>query len=302
MSSTDTAHEGRSARANAERRLGWLLCAPAVTVMLVVTAYPIAYAAWLSLQRYDLRFPDDREFVGLANYASVLSSSQWWDSVLSTLIITVFSVVIELVLGFTLAWVMHRAIFGRGLVRASTLIPYGIITVVAALAWKFAFDPTTGFVNGLLGTDTSWFGERWSSFFVIILTEIWKTTPFMALLLLAGLTLVPNDLLQAARVDGASAVQRFTRVTLPLMKPAILVALLFRTLDAFRVFDSVYVQTRGAEGTETVSITGYKTLITRLNLGLGSAVSVLVFIAVLLIAALFVKGFGANLDQQQGEV
>ena len=302
MSSTETAHEGRSARANAERRLGWMLCAPAVTVMLVVTAYPIAYAVWLSLQRYDLRFPDDREFIGLANYASVLSSSQWWDSVLSTLIITVFSVVIELVLGFTLAWVMHRAIFGRGLVRASTLIPYGIITVVAALAWKFAFDPTTGFVNGLLGTDTSWFGERWSSFFVIILTEIWKTTPFMALLLLAGLTLVPNDLLQAARVDGASAVQRFTRVTLPLMKPAILVALLFRTLDAFRVFDSVYVQTRGAEGTETVSITGYKTLITRLNLGLGSAVSVLVFIAVLLIAALFVKGFGANLDQQQGEV
>lgn len=302
MSSTETAHEGRSARANAERRLGWMLCAPAVTVMLVVTAYPIAYAVWLSLQRYDLRFPDDREFIGLANYASVLSSSQWWDSVLSTVIITVFSVIIELVLGFTLAWVMHRAIFGRGLVRASTLIPYGIITVVAALAWKFAFDPTTGFVNGLLGTDTSWFGERWSSFFVIILTEIWKTTPFMALLLLAGLTLVPNDLLQAARVDGASAFQRFTRVTLPLMKPAILVALLFRTLDAFRVFDSVYVQTRGAEGTETVSITGYKTLITRLNLGLGSAVSVLVFIAVLFIAALFVKGFGANLDQQQGDL
>ncbi|MBK6309044.1 MAG: sugar ABC transporter permease [Candidatus Microthrix sp.] len=279
-----------------------MLCAPAVTVMLVVTAYPIAYAVWLSLQRYDLRFPDDREFIGLANYASVLSSSQWWDSVLSTVIITVFSVIIELVLGFTLAWVMHRAIFGRGLVRASTLIPYGIITVVAALAWKFAFDPTTGFVNGLLGTDTAWFGARWSSFFVIILTEIWKTTPFMALLLLAGLTLVPNDLLQAARVDGASAFQRFTRVTLPLMKPAILVALLFRTLDAFRVFDSVYVQTRGAEGTETVSITGYKTLITRLNLGLGSAVSVLVFIAVLFIAALFVKGFGANLDQQQGDL
>ena len=302
MSSTETAHEGRSARANAERRLGWMLCAPAVTVMLVVTAYPIAYAVWLSLQRYDLRFPDDREFIGLANYASVLSASQWWDSVLSTVIITVFSVIIELVLGFTLAWVMHRAIFGRGLVRASTLIPYGIITVVAALAWKFAFDPTTGFVNGLLGTDTAWFGARWSSFFVIILTEIWKTTPFMALLLLAGLTLVPNDLLQAARVDGASAFQRFTRVTLPLMKPAILVALLFRTLDAFRVFDSVYVQTRGAEGTETVSITGYKTLITRLNLGLGSAGSVLVFIAVLFIAALFVKGFGANLDQQQGDL
>ena len=140
MSSTETAHEGRSARANAERRLGWMLCAPAVTVMLVVTAYPIAYAVWLSLQRYDLRFPDDREFIGLANYASVLSASQWWDSVLSTVIITVFSVIIELVLGFTLAWVMHRAIFGRGLVRASTLIPYGIITVNVCGFQLHAFD------------------------------------------------------------------------------------------------------------------------------------------------------------------
>ena len=293
MSSTETAHEGRSARANAERRLGWMLCAPAVTVMLVVTAYPIAYAVWLSLQRYDLRFPDDREFIGLANYASVLSASQWWDSVLSTVIITVFSVIIELVLGFTLAWVMHRAIFGRGLVRASTLIPYGIITVVAALAWKFAFDPTTGFVNGLLGTDTAWFGARWSSFFVIILTEIWKTTPFMALLLLAGLTLVPNDLLQAARVDGASAFQRFTRVTLPLMKPAILVALLFRTLDAFRIFNNIYILTKGNHGTGSVSMLGYNNLFKAFNLGVGSAISILIFLCVAIIAFIFIKIFGA---------
>jgi multiple sugar transport system permease protein len=288
-------------RARAERKLGWMLCAPAVTVMLLVTGYPIAYAFWLSLQKYDLRFPDEREFVGLSNYAAVLSNSVWWQDLLNTLFITVVSVVIELVLGYALAWVMHRALFGRGVVRASILIPYGIITVVAAFAWRFAFDPTTGFINGLLNTEQSWFTERWSAYVVIIATEVWKTTPFMALLLLAGFTLVPNDLVKAARVDGATAVQRFLKVTLPLMKPAVLVALLFRTLDAFRIFDAVFVQTRGAQGTESLSILGYNTLITRLNLGLGSAVSVLVFALVILIAVLFVKGFGANLSQARGE-
>lgn len=291
-----------SARERAERRLGWMLSAPAVLVMLLVTAYPIGYAIVLSLQDRDLRFPDETRWVWFDNYATVLSSPQWWDVVAATVLITVVSVAIELVLGFALAFVMHRALVGRGLVRASILIPYGIITVVAALAWQFAFDPTTGFVNAWLGIDRVWFAETWSSFVVIIAAEVWKTTPFMALLLLAGLVLVPQDLLNAARVDGASWWQRFTRVTLPLMKGSILVALLFRTLDAFRVFDSVYVMTRGSRGTETVSITGYETLVVRLNLGLGSAVSVLIFLMVIAIAWLFVKGFGADAAQQRGEV
>jgi multiple sugar transport system permease protein len=278
-----------------EERLGWLLCAPAVIAMLLVTAYPILYAVWLSLFRYDLRFPARRAFAGLHNYVSVLTSEVWWQALLNTLIITFGSVALELVLGMGLALLMHRAVFARRALRASILLPYAIITVVAALAWKFAFDPVTGFVNPLLGVDLAWLTERWSAFLVIILTEVWKTTPFMALLLLAGLTLVPEELLQAARVDGASAGQRFFRITLPLMKPAILVALLFRTLDAFRIFDTVFIQTRGAQNTETVSIVGYETLITRLNLGLGSAVSVLIFLCVLAIAVLFVKGFGTSL-------
>jgi multiple sugar transport system permease protein len=278
----------------AEERLGWLLCLPAVLAMLLVTGYPILYAVWLSLFRYDLRFPDQRAFVGLANYASVLTSELWWESLLNTLIITLGSVALELVLGMLLALLMHRVLFLRRTVRASALVPYAIITVVAALAWKFAFDPVTGFVNPWLGVERAWLTERWSAFLVIILTEVWKTTPFMALLLLAGLTLVPRDLLDAARVDGANAVQRFFRVTLPLMKNAVLVALLFRTLDAFRIFDTVYVQTRGAQGTETVSIVGYETLVTRLNLGLGAAVSVLIFGCVIAIAVLFIRGFGAS--------
>ncbi|MGA7979900.1 MAG: sugar ABC transporter permease [Chromatiaceae bacterium] len=282
----------------AEERMGWLLCAPAVLAMLLVTAYPIIYAVWLSLFRYDLRFPARRAFVGLQNYASVLTSDIWWQSVLNTLVITVGSVAVELVLGMALALLMHRALFARRTLRAAILVPYGIITVVGALAWKFAFDPVTGFVNPLLGIDQAWLTERWSAFLVIILTEVWKTTPFMALLLLAGLTLVPQDLLRAARVDGATAWQRFFRITLPLMKPAILVALLFRTLDAFRIFDTVFIQTRGAQNTETVSIVGYHALITRLNLGLGSAVSVLIFLCVLAIALVFVKGFGTSLARE----
>ncbi|MEA2717040.1 MAG: trehalose/maltose transport system permease protein [Actinomycetota bacterium] len=288
-------------RARSERRLGWMLCAPAVIVMLLVTAYPIVYAIILSLKRSDLRFPAQAQFVGLRNYADVLASGLWWSDLATTLVITAVSVAIELVLGMGLALLMHRAIFGRRTVRASILIPYGIVTVVAALAWRFAFDPTTGFVNALLNSDRSWFAGRASSLFVIIITEVWKTTPFMALLLLAGLTLVPDDLHRAARVDGATTMQRFTQITLPLMKPAILVAILFRTLDAFRVFDSVFVMTAGANGTETVSILGSNQLFNRLNLGIGSAVSVLIFACVIVIAVLFVKGFGASLAQQRGE-
>jgi len=286
--------------AAADRRLAWLLCAPAVFAMLVVTAYPMLYALWLSLFHFDLRFPDVRAFVGIENYLAVLGSEAWWQALFNTLVITAGSVAFELVLGFVFALLMHHVLFGRRILRTSLLVPYGIITVVAAMAWRFAFDPTAGFVDGLLGLDHAWLAERWSAFFVIIQTEIWKTTPFMALLLLAGLTLVPEDLLRAARVDGASAVQRFFKVTLPTMRPVILVALLFRTLDAFRIFDTVFVQTRGAQGTGTVSVLGYDTLITRLNLGLGSAVSVLIFLCVIAIAVIYIKGFG--IDLARGEL
>src|ERR687897_380222 len=291
--------KGITERARAERKLAWMLCAPAVIAMLLVTGYPIAYAFYLSLQKFDLRFPDDKEFVGFANYGDVLTSSTWWNDVLTTLIITVISVSVELVLGMLIALVMHRAIFGRGPVRASILIPYGIVTVVAAFAWRYAFDPTSGFVFGLPLVPDDWqpLNTKEGSLFVIIAAEVWKTTPFMALLLLAGLSLVPDELHEAAKVDGANALQRFFRITLPLMKPAILVALLFRTLDAFRVFDSIFVMTGGGQDTESVSILGYSQLISRLNLGLGSAVSVQIFLLVLLIAFVYVRGFGTTVPR-----
>jgi len=288
-----------SARTRSEHRLAWLLCAPAVIAMLAVTAYPIVYAIALSVQQIDLRFPDEGGFVGLDNYTSVLSSQLWWTDVFNTVFLTVVTVSIELVLGMAIALVMHRAIFGRGVVRTAVLIPYGIITVVSAFAWQFAFAPDSGFVNNLplISDEMDWFGGRFSSFAVIIMAEVWKTTPFMALLLLAGLVTIDGQLYEAAKVDGASAWQRFTRITLPLMKPAILVALLFRTLDAFRVFDTIYIMTAGAQDTESVSILGFNQLISRLNLGLGSAVSVLIFICVLIIATLYVKLLGTRVEE-----
>ena len=288
-----------SKRTRSEHRLAWMLCAPAVFVMLLVTAYPILYSFVLSLQDVDLRFPDEGGFVGLDNYATVLSSELWWQDLFNTLFVTVISVAIELALGMAIALVMYRAIFARGVVRTAVLIPYGIVTVVAAFAWQFAFDPATGFVNGLplIADDKAWFGDRFSAFAVIIMAEVWKTTPFMALLLLAGLTTIDTGLYEAAKVDGANAWKRFTKITLPLVKPAILVALLFRTLDAFRVFDTIFIMTRGSQDTESVSILGYNQLISRLNLGLGSAVSVLIFLCVLVIAFFFVRFLGVRANE-----
>jgi multiple sugar transport system permease protein len=284
-------------RARAERRLAWMLCAPAAFVMLAVTAYPVGYAVYLSLLRADLRFPDQNQWVGLDNYITVLGSGLWWSDVGHTLLITVVSVAIELVLGMLLALVMHRALIGRGLVRTSALIPYGIVTVVAAFAWRFAWSQAAGgFVPKLFGWtfDPTDLTHKFWYFVIVLATEVWKTTPFMALLLLAGLTLVPEELQEAAKVDGASAWQRFWRITIPLMKPAILVALLFRTLDAFRIFDSVFIISNGNNpNIETVSVLDANELLTRLNLGLGSAISVLIFLMVLFIAFLFIKGFGA---------
>jgi multiple sugar transport system permease protein len=243
---------GLTERAKAERKLGWLLCAPAVFVMLLVAGFPIVYAFWLSLRRSDLRFPDASEFIGLSNYEAVLTSSTWWTDVWNTVIITVCSVTLELVLGMLIAQAMYRAIFARTAIRASVLVPYGAVTVVSAFAWRLAFDPATGFVNNLFSFDTPLFTTRWGSFLVIILAEVWKTTPFIALL-----------------------------------------------LDAVRIYDTVFIMTRGANNTETVSVLGYNQLVNRLNLGLGSAVSILIFFCVILIAVAFTKLLGASPQQRR---
>jgi multiple sugar transport system permease protein len=291
-----------SDRSRAERRLGLILSAPAVLVMLVVTAYPLVNALYLSLFRYRITAPDDREFVGLANYWTALSDPLFWQDTLTTFIITFITVAVELVIGFALAMVMHRALFMRRTVRTAILLPYGIVTVISAFAWLYAFDLQSGFVNSWFGLgDYAWFGGRWSSLFVIVLSEIWKTTPFVSLLLLAGLAQVPRDLGEAATVDGATAWQRLKRVTIPNMKAAILVAVLFRTLDAWRIFDNVFIMTSGQNQTETLSFLTYRQTITRTAIGLGDAVGVLLFLSVVLIAVVFIKGFRVDLSQVRGD-
>ncbi|MFZ4372295.1 MAG: carbohydrate ABC transporter permease [Mycobacterium sp.] len=285
-----------------QRRLAYLLITPAVILMLAVTAYPIGYAIWLSLQRYNLASPADNKFVGLANYQTILTDKYWWTAFFITLAITVISVAIEFVLGLALALVMHRTIFGRGVVRTAILIPYGIVTVAASYSWYYAWTPGTGYLANLLPDGSAPLTQQIPSLAVIIGAEVWKTTPFMALLLLAGLALVPDDLLKAAEVDGAGAWTRLIRVIIPLIKPAILVALLFRTLDAFRIFDNIYVLTGGANDTASVSILGYDNLFKAFNIGLGSAISVLVFVAVAIIAVIYIKLFGAAAPGTDGEV
>jgi multiple sugar transport system permease protein len=279
-----------------EQRLGLTLVAPAAILMLAVTAYPIGYAVWLSLQRNNFATPKDTAFIGLANYQTILTDRYWWTALAVTLGITVVSVSIEFVLGLTLALVMHRTLVGRGLVRTAVLVPYGIVTVVASYSWYYAWTPGTGYLANLLPHGSPFtqapLTQQIPSLAIIVIAEVWKTTPFMSLLLLAGLALVPEDLLRAAQVDGAGAWRRLTGVILPIIKPAVVVALLFRTLDAFRIFDNIYVLTDGNNNTDSVSILGYDNLFKGFNVGLGSAISVLIFACAGIIALVYIKVFG----------
>jgi len=298
----DPGKPSTSERARGERRLGMLLTLPSYAVMLLVTAYPLGYALVLSLYNFRLTDPQGRSFVGLSNYLVILTDPVWWNDFATTLAITVVTVAVELVVGFWFAFVMLRIIRGRGPLRTAILIPYGIVTVVSAFIWRYAFAIDSGFVNQWLNlSNFDWFGDRWLAIFVICLSEIWKTTPFISLLLLAGLVQVPEDMQEAAKVDGATAWQRLWKITLPNMKAAIMVALLFRTLDAWRIFDNPYVMTNGANNTETISFLAYRQNVTLVNLGMGSAVSVLLFFTVVLIAWMFVKVFRTDLSQVRGD-
>lgn len=288
-------------RARSERNLGWWLAAPAFIVMVAVTGYPILQAVWFSFFNYRLTDPSNRQFIWLQNYAVALTDSVFWSATLVTVLITVFTVAVELVLGLIIALVMHHIVLPRRTLRTVVLIPYAIITVVSAFSWFYAFRTDTGYVNywfaWLPGIEqaSDWFGGTLGSLFVICLSEIWKTTPFMSLLLLAGLAQIDRSLEEAAAVDGATYWQRLWRVILPNMKAAIMVALLFRTLDAFRIFDNIFIMTGGANDTSSLSILTYRQTIDRVEIGLGSALAVLLFLFVLAIAFVFLRVFKVDL-------
>lgn len=299
--------EGRphmSDRGRAENRLGIRLVAPAVVLMLLVTAFPMLRALYLSFTNFSLTAPDDSEFVGISNYLTALTDPLFWQVTANTVFIMVVTVAVELVVGFAFAMVMHRVIFARGIIRTSILIPYGIITVVSGFAWQFAFSNSNGFVNAWLpfvDDGFNWFGEYGSAISAIMVSEIWKTTPFMSLLLLAGLATISEDMLEAAKVDGATWWQRLFKVILPNMRGAIMVAVLFRALDAYRIFDNIFVMTAGAQGTESVSFLTYRQVIEQFQLGIGSALSVLLFLSVLVVAFLIVKIFRVDLGAARQE-
>lgn len=242
-------------------------------------------------------------FVGFGHYQNFFGQERFWASIWNTSLFTIVSVSIELVIGLAIALLINRQFHGRGLVRASVLIPWAIPTVVSALMWKYLFDGQYGImakffeVIGLIPHMGELLTTKAGSMFAIIFADVWKTTPFVTLLLLAGLQTIPQSLYEAARVDGASKIQQFFHITLPLLKFSILVTLLFRTLDAFRVFDLVYVLTGGgpANATETISIYAYKTMFAQMNFGAGSALSVIVFICVALISILYIRLLGSDL-------
>jgi ABC-type sugar transport system permease subunit len=280
----------------ADRRLGIALSAPALLLVAAVALFPLGYTLWESLHLHDLHMPwRGRPFIGLANYAQALADERFWGALWHTLFFVAVSVTLELALGLALALLLHRSFAGRGLARTLALLPWALPGVVAALVWQFAFEGQGG-VNALIevlpGVTSApvWFSSpRWA-WVPIVLADVWKTTPFVALLLMAGLQGIDRGLFEAARIDGAGRLQLLWHVILPGLRPALLLALIFRTLDAFRVFDLVYVLSGGGPGTATepLSLYAFSTLLRDLRFGYGSALSVTVFVVTALLAAIYV--------------
>jgi multiple sugar transport system permease protein len=295
---TGSPTQPRRSRGLSERRLAFFMVSPSMLLIAVVAAYPIGYAIWLSLHEYSVRVAGLSRLAGpfgLRNYSTALQSSNFWSAVAVTLIFTAVSVTLELALGLVMALAMHAAFKGQGVLRTVVLVPWAVLTVVTAVMWKTMFQSPLGFVNNVLGTDIVWLGQKPYALIVIILGDVWKTAPFMALLILAGLQVIPSDIYEAAKVDGATAWQRFVRITLPLLTPAILVALIFRTLDALRIFDLPYVLTQGTNGTTTLSLLAQQTFAENRIYGLGAAYSVLTFIIVMLVSFTYIRAVGGNI-------
>jgi ABC-type sugar transport system permease subunit len=284
-----------------ERRFAAVLMAPALLAVLVIAVVPLASTFWESLHLHDLRMPWlGRPFVGLANYVTLARDARFWDALAHTAVFVLITVALELALGLALALGFDAMRHGRSAARVLLLLPWAVPTVVAALVWRFMFEGRTGLAStilvqvGLLDEPIAWLVGNVTAWIPLILADVWKTTPFVALLLLAGLQSIPGDVHEAARLDGAGPWRRFVSITLPLLAPALLVAGLFRTLDALRVFDLVYVLTNGGPGTATESISLYTfdQLLQNLRFGLGSATAMVTFVVTFVVALVWIRASG----------
>jgi multiple sugar transport system permease protein len=302
MADTATLRAGtpakRRSRGLPERRLAVLMVAPSMALIAIVALWPIVYAIWLSMHEYSLRQAGLSRWAspaGFGNYTDALQSAEFWSATRVTFIFTIASVVLETVIGLAMALAMHSAFKGQGLLRTVVLVPWAVLTVVTAIMWRTIFDPNLGFVNSLLGTKKVWLGEEPWALMVMIFADVWKTAPFMALLLLAGLQVIPGEIYEAAKVDGATVMQRFRKITLPLLMPALLVALIFRTLDALRAFDLPKVLTNGANDTTTLSLIAQRTFQENRLYGEGSALSILTFLIVMAVSFAYIRLVGGNI-------
>ncbi len=282
-----------------ERRFGYLMIAPLLIVLLLITAYPLGYNIWNSFHKVDYLLPPLGAFAGFANYGKLFSDDQFVPALIHTLGFTVVSVSIETVIGLALAVALNKAFRGRGLVRAAVFIPWAVPTVVSAELWRTMFDPQQGFVNFILTklhlplASTTWLDSTWTAWAAILVADAWRNTPFIAIVLLAGLQIIPNDVYEAAKIDGANAWQTFRRITLPLLKPALMVALIFRTIQSFLIFDVVYIMTSGGPGTSTdvLAYLNWRAFFTLFDYGYGGAVSVALVVVALVIGGIYVRVF-----------
>lgn len=278
-----------SGRVRADRRLGYFMLAPAIVLLLAVTTYPLAYNLWNSFHAENLSVVTGQGgWVGVDNYTRMFRSSEWLQALLRTLAFAAVSVAIETVLALGLALMLHRRFRGRGLLRVAVLIPWAVPTVVSATLWKTMLDQRTGFVDYIFGLHTTWLAGIWTSWVAIFVADAWKNIPFIALILLSGLQVIPTEIYEAARIDGATWWQTFRRLTLPLLKPALAVALIFRLLSGLLIFDVIYIMTGGGPGlsTETLSFLNWQTFLVSTDFGYGGAISVMLVVLCLLAAGI----------------
>jgi len=297
-----TSRRSRSGLSRHRARIAWLFLLPLLVVLWLVAGWPLLRSIWFSFTDADLSQLDDARFIGLANYLEpldgewygILADPQWWSAVWNTLYFAVVSVSIETVLGLAIALVLHASFAGRGLVRAAVLIPWAIPTIVSAKMWGWMMHDQFGILNdlllrtGLIDEAIAWTADPDRVMTAVILVDVWKTTPFMALLILAALQMLPRDCYEAARVDGIHPVRVFFRVTLPLIRPALLVAVIFRLLDALRMFDLVYVLTPNSAETDMMSTYARQQMVDFQQVGYGSAATTVMFFLIALVTVVYI--------------